>query len=80
MATTGDSLATGFIDRRSQFATGAPATGERRQFANSHEGLSSDAAELAQAIDQYKLMNRRRYITFEEILGVIKSLGYEKKS
>jgi hypothetical protein len=40
--------------------------------------LSADAAELGSAIDQYKLLNRRRYITYEEMLGVIKSLGYSK--
>jgi len=51
---------------------------ERRQFGNSHEGLSPEAAELARAIDQYKLLHRRRFITFEEMLGVIKSLGYHR--
>jgi hypothetical protein len=30
------------------------------------------------AIDGYKLQNRRRYITFEEMLHVIHSLGYTK--
>jgi len=51
---------------------------ERRQFTNSFDGLSQDAAELGQAIDQYKLMNRRRFITYDEMLNVIKSLGYHK--
>jgi hypothetical protein len=51
---------------------------ERRQFANSHEGLSPAAAELAQAIDQYKLLHRRRFITFEEMLAVVQSLGYHR--
>ena len=34
--------------------------------------------ELAQAIDQYKLRHRRRFITFEEMLAVVKSLGYHR--
>ncbi len=51
---------------------------DRRQFGNSHEGLSPDAAELAQAIDHYKMRHRRRFITFEEMLAVIRSLGYHR--
>jgi len=51
---------------------------ERRQFANSHEGLSPEAQELAVAVDTYKLRHRRRFITYEEMLSVIKSLGYKK--
>jgi hypothetical protein len=67
-----------FVDRRSsQSATKSPA-GERRQFANSHEGLSPEARELALAIDHYKLAHRRRFITYEEMLFVVKSLGYQK--
>jgi hypothetical protein len=67
-----------FVDRRSSDPLGTRPDFERRQFANSHEGLSPDAKELADAIDQYKLIHRRRFITYEEILGVVKSLGYEK--
>ncbi len=66
-----------FIDRRNPLATDSPYR-ERRQFTNSHEELSPEAAELARAIDGYKLMHRRRFIDFEEMLGVIKSLGYSK--
>jgi hypothetical protein len=66
-----------FVDRRSPTATDSPYR-ERRQFTNSHEELSPEAAELARAIDGYKLMHRRRFIDFEEMLGVIKSLGYRK--
>jgi hypothetical protein len=51
---------------------------ERRQFGDSYEALSPDAAELAQAVDQYKLVHRRRFITQEELLAVIKSLGYHR--
>lgn len=51
---------------------------ERRQFSDSHANLSSEAAELGRAIDQYKFENHRRYISYEEMLAVIKSLGYTK--
>jgi len=67
-----------FIDRRNYSGQlGAPHR-ERRQFTNSHEELSPEARELAQAIDSYKLMHRRRFITYEEMLSVIKSLGYKR--
>ncbi len=66
----------GFVDRRSDAES--PAGAERRQFSNSHVRLSPDARELAEAIDSYKLNNRRRYITFEEMLQVITELGYSK--
>jgi hypothetical protein len=66
-----------FVDRRQTSAS--PADGrERRQFANSHASLSPDARQLAEAIDSYKLQNRRRFITFEEMLNVVHSLGYRK--
>jgi hypothetical protein len=64
-----------FVDRRASSHEEHP-TRERRQFANSHDDLSPEAAELARAIDGYKLQHRRRFITFEEMLSVIKSLGY----
>jgi hypothetical protein len=67
-----------FFDRRSPLAVERMPICERRQFGNSHDGLSPDAAELAQAIDQYKLHHRRRFITFEEMLAVVKSLGYRR--
>ena len=51
---------------------------DRRQFSDGHSDLSPEAAELGQAIDHYKLVNRRRYITYEETLAIIKSLGYSK--
>jgi hypothetical protein len=69
---------TEFIDRREQQSDGSAPGRERRQFANSHEELSPDAAELARAIDQYKLLHRRRFINFEEMLGIVRSLGYSK--
>jgi hypothetical protein len=67
-----------FVDRRN-YQLGSEAPGrERRQFTNSHEGLSPEAKELAVAIDRYKLAHRRRFITYEEMLGVLKSIGYCK--
>jgi len=67
-----------FIDRRNYTVPGATPQRERRQFTNSHEELSPEARELAQAIDSYKLMHRRRFITYEEMLAVVKSLGYKR--
>jgi hypothetical protein len=52
--------------------------GERRQFGSSHANLTPAAAELARAIDSYKLEHRRRYITCEEMLVVITQLGYSR--
>ena len=51
---------------------------ERRQFSNSMAEYSDEAAELGRAVDQYKLVHRRRFINYEELLSVIKNLGYEK--
>ena len=66
-----------FVDRRTNPGRSAPGL-ERRQFSDGHRNLSTEAAELGQAIDQYKLMNRRRYISYEEMLSIIKELGYSK--
>lgn len=67
-----------FVDRRNYQVGSPPATGERRQFNNSHEDLSPKARELALAIDEYKIRHRRRFLSFEEIVAVIESLGYHK--
>lgn len=75
--TAGDMDVSGFVDRRTQ-SSGAVDGTERRQFSDSHDQLSPEASELGKAIDQYKLVNRRRYITYEEMLSVIKSIGYSK--
>ena len=72
-ATPGD-----FTDRRNPENQRKSSGVERRQFTNSFSDYSEDAAELGQAIDQYKLMHRRRFINFEELLSVIKSVGYSK--
>jgi len=67
-----------FVDRRSYDVSFRSPAYERRQFSNSHEGLSPEALDLAQAIDGYKLRHRRRFITYEEMLSLIKSLGYQR--
>ena len=67
-----------FSDRRNyDSASPAPAR-ERRQFTNSHDGLSPAAHDLALAIDEYKIRHRRRFLSYEEMLCVIESLGYHK--
>jgi hypothetical protein len=67
-----------FVDRRDPVQLSEQLPFERRQFANTYEELSPDAAELARAIDSYKVQHRRRFITFEEMLAVIRSLGYAR--
>lgn len=67
-----------FVDRRSAQVPGAPANGERRQFGNSYANLTPEARELGVAVDQYKLRQRRRFVTYDELLAVVHSLGYRK--
>jgi len=65
-----------FLDRRQ---SGGNEKGiERRQFGNSYRELSEPGRELAEAIDAYKVQHRRRYITTDEMLDVIRSLGYSQ--
>gem|GEM_PF-451698 len=67
-----------FIDRRKNREGSPPPGGERRQFGNSYADLSPEAQELGRAVDAYKLQHHRRFINYEELLAVIKSLGYHK--
>lgn len=67
-----------FVDRRSSGTTARDAGPERRQFKSSSQDLRPEVAELAQAVDQYKLRHRRRFITFDELYNVITELGYSK--
>jgi hypothetical protein len=67
-----------FVDRRSYDISERAPLMERRQFADSFDYLSPEAQELGRAIDQYKLSHRRRFITYEETLSVLKSLGYHR--
>jgi hypothetical protein len=69
--------AVSFPDRR-QTSSGPRAFGERRQFVDSRSALRPEVAELAEAVDQYKLRHRRRFITFEELFDVMWGLGYRK--
>jgi hypothetical protein len=82
---SGDQVNYPFVQRRGMNPNPAggqqgppPGMERRNQFGDCYDGLSPDAQQLAQAIDQYKLQNRRRFITYEEMLSVIKSLGYHK--
>ena len=63
-----------FVDRRKEPGTGV--RGERRQFGNSYHNLSPEGQQLAEAIDAYKVDHHRRYITTDELLGVLGRLGY----
>ena len=46
---------------------------------HAHRDLSPDARELAQEIDRYKFRHRRRFINYEEVLALVKTLGYRKE-
>lgn len=75
----GDTSPTGeFLDRRDGRTPMASHIRERRQFADGHAESTPAANELAEAIDQYKIRHRRRFITYEEMLDVITNLGYHK--
>ena len=69
---------TGFVDRRQSSSNDRGI--ERRQFGNSYRDLSEPGRELAEAIDAYKVQHRRRYITTDEMLQVIRELGYRQQS
>ena len=64
-----------FVDRRQERSSAWAGGFERRQFSNSYNSAREEVNELAQAIDQYKLRHRRRFITFEELYDVMASLG-----
>ncbi|GAB4134998.1 hypothetical protein [Thermopirellula anaerolimosa] len=65
-----------FVERRKNAHPGQAM--ERRQFTNSYEELSPEARELGRAVDEYKFRHHRRFINYEELLAVIRSLGYHK--
>ncbi|GAF73212.1 unnamed protein product [marine sediment metagenome] len=68
---------TGFVDRRDPSAGAAPGV-ERRQFTSSITSDRPEVNELAEAVDNYKLRHRRRFITYEELYDVMVSLGYHR--
>lgn len=67
-----------FVDRRQ--SSGRDRGIERRQFGNSYRDLTEPGRELAEAIDAYKVQHRRRYITTDEMLQVIRELGYRQET
>lgn len=73
-----ENSAPAFIDRRKSGSQDAPNGVERRQFTNSYEAMQPEVQELAKAVDQYKMLHRRRFITYEELYDVVASLGYHK--
>lgn len=66
-----------FVDRRSKPNGEAPGV-ERRQFRDGNRSVRPEVTEFADAVDDYKIRNRRRFITFEELFDVMASLGYHK--
>jgi hypothetical protein len=52
---------------------------ERRQFGSNYSELTPAGAEFGKAIDSYKVAHRRRYVTYDEILLVLETLGYERR-
>ena len=65
-----------FVDRR-QCDNGSGGR-ERRQFRDGNRSARPEVAELADAVDTYKVENRRRFITFEELFDLMQGLGYHK--
>lgn len=53
---------------------------ERRQFRDGNRSARPEVAELANAVDDYKIHHRRRFITFEELFDVMISLGYVRQN
>ena len=78
MSQIADPNVTAFDDRRQYGPATSPPFTDRRQFSNSYDSLSPAARELATTIDEYKIRHRRRFITYEEMMAVIESLGYTK--
>jgi hypothetical protein len=67
-----------FVERRQRDIATPPAVAERRQFRDGDRSARPEVAELANAIDDYKIAYRRRFITFEELYDVMTSLGYHR--
>lgn len=66
-----------FVDRRSRQEE-SHLDVERRQFTGQHNELSREGRELGLAIDQYKQIHRRRVVSPDELVEIIKQLGYER--
>ncbi|MCA9100418.1 MAG: hypothetical protein R3C10_19835 [Pirellulales bacterium] len=66
------------VERRQGDSGSRFAGAERRQFASTHDELTPAGREFAEAVDHYKLQHRRRYITHDEMLEVLRTLGYHR--
>ncbi len=66
----------GFIERRPASSRYEQAGIERRQFPNADIEISTEGFELARAIDLYKFENKLQRVNVEELLTIIRSLGY----
>lgn len=51
---------------------------ERRAPVATLEETHRDAQEFAEALEKFRLVHRRRAVSYEEALSVLKSLGYRK--
>ncbi len=67
-----------FVERRQRDQGPGVVSSERRQFRDGNRSERPEVAELANAIDDYKVAYRRRFITFEELFDVMTSLGYHR--
>ena len=70
--------ATSGLEDRRRSDKGSQGGRERRQFRDGARSNRPEVAELADAIDRYKMQNRRRFITFEELYDVVLELGYHR--
>ncbi|MEO2017399.1 MAG: hypothetical protein ABGZ53_23850 [Fuerstiella sp.] len=68
----------GFVDRRNSGSNTGGAGFERRQFRDGKRSSRPEVTEFAEAVDEYKVSHRRRFITFEELFDVMSELGYHK--
>lgn len=67
-----------FEDRRRSDRNGSSPGFERRQFQDGNRSERPEVAEFSSAVDEYKIANRRRFITFDELYDVFTSLGYHR--
>jgi hypothetical protein len=66
----------GFVERRPASSRYEQAGIERRQFPNAGIEISTEGYELARAIDLYKFENKQQRVNVEELLAILRSLGY----
>ena len=69
----------GFVHRKPASSKYEEVGIERRQFPNADVKLSPAAQELGKMIDVYKMTHGIQRINFEELLMVMRSLGYAKQ-